>query len=541
VDAPGAEPAPGYPIRGISSIHGVALLRLEGDGMVGVPGIAMRLFGALAREGISVILISQASSEHSICFAVEPAAVDAAAAAVRREFALERAAGLIDELVVEREMAVVAAVGSGMRERPGIAGRLFGVLGDHGVNVRAVAQGSSERNISLVVARGDEARALDRIHETFFFPGRQTAEITLAGAGRVGGELLAQIAARRGALERERGLRLRLTGVAGRRGALVDPEGPEGIDPERAAERLHAALGGAGSGDPAGASGLLELSAVVDRLAAVRRPLRVFVDATAGDEVPAHYERLLAAGVAVVTANKRRLAGPLAGWRSLRAAGPGRLYFETTVGAGLPVILTLHHLLETGDALRRLDGALSGTMGFLMDRLDRGEPLSAALARAHELGYTEPDPREDLGGRDVARKLLILARVAGHDLEPDDVEVEPLVAVEPWAGLDLDGFWRRLPEADAGLARRREAAAGRGRRLRYLASFADGRARVALEEVGPDHPCFGIAGTDNLIAIRSDRYRDSPLAVRGPGAGPAVTAAGVFADVLRAVAEFPRG
>jgi aspartokinase/homoserine dehydrogenase 1 len=180
-------------------------------------------------------------------------------------------------------------------------------------------------------------------------------------------------------------------------------------------------------------------------------------------------------------------------------------------------------------------------MGFLMDRLDRGEPLSAALARAHELGYTEPDPREDLGGRDVARKLLILARVAGHDLEPDDVEVEPLVAVEPWAGLDLDGFWRRLPEADAGLARRREAAAGRGRRLRYLASFADGRARVALEEVGPDHPCFDIAGTDNLIAIRSDRYRDSPLAVRGPGAGPAVTAAGVFADVLRAVAEFPRG
>lgn len=536
VDAARAESAADRPLCGISSIHGVALLRLEGDGMVGVPGIAGRLFGALAREGISVILISQASSEHSICFAVEPAAVATAAAAIRREFALERAAGLVDELVVEGDMAVVAAVGSAMRERPGIAGRLFGVLGDHGVNVRAVAQGSSERNISLVVARGDEAAAVERIHEEFFFPGRRTVEIALAGAGRVGGALLAQLAARVPELERERGLRLRLTALAGRSASIVDPAG---LDPATAVERLRAAAATATTGAPAGTAGPApRVAALIDDLVAVRRPLRVFVDATASAEVAADYDRLLAAGVAVVTANKLRLAGPLEGYRSLVAAGPGRLYFETTVGAGLPVVETLGGLRETGDSLLRIDGALSGTMSYLMDRLDRGEPLSAALARAHELGLTEPDPREDLGGRDVARKLLILARVAGFDLETDQVEVEPLVPADAglWAdGLDLAEFWRRLPAVDGDFARRRDEAAAAGRRLRYLASFADGRARVGLAAVGPDHPCFAIAGTDNLIAFHTERYRESPLAVRGPGAGPAVTAAGLFGDILRAV------
>jgi bifunctional aspartokinase / homoserine dehydrogenase 1 len=518
----GSAPAAARPLRGIASIHDVALLRLEGDGMVGVPGIAMRLFGALAREGISVILISQASSEHSICFAVEPAAVEAAVAALGHEFALEHNAGLIDDLVVERELAVIAAVGSAMREVPGIAGRLFGVLGENGINVRAVAQGSSERNISLVVARRDEGRALERIHEAFFFPERRTVEITLAGVGRVGGELLSQIAGRREALERERGLRLRLTALAGRAGAIADPAG---LDPADAVARLRAAPAAGG------------LARLVDELTALRRPRRVFVDCTASEEVAAGYDRLLGAGIAVVTANKLRLAGPLAGFRSLRAAGPGRCYFETTVGAGLPVILSLEHLLETGDALLRIDGVLSGTLSYLMDRLDAGEPLSAAVARAHELGYTEPDPREDLGGRDVARKILILARVAGCPLEAGEVEVEPVLPADsPLWGAELDAaeFVRRLPEADAPFVSRRAAAVARGHRLRYV---ADGQARVGLQEVGPDHPCFDVAGTDNLIAIRSERYRESPLTVRGPGAGPAVTAAGVFADILRAVAE----
>jgi aspartokinase/homoserine dehydrogenase 1 len=315
-----------------------------------------------------------------------------------------------------------------------------------------------------------------------------------------------------------------VAGVAGRSGAVADPDG---LDPELAVERLREAP------DPGG------LDELVERIAARRKPLRVFVDCTASDRVPAVYDRLLAAGVAVVTANKRRLAGPLAGWRSLAAAGPGRLYFETTVGAGLPVILSLAHLIETGDRLLRIDGVLSGTLSYLMDRVGRGEPLSAAVAEAHRLGYTEPDPREDLSGRDVARKLLILARVAGWELEPEEVEVEPLVPLDRLAGVDLDALWRRLPELDADLARRRDDAERRGLRLRYLASLEAGRARVALAEVGPDHPCFGIAGTDNLVALTSERYRTAPLAVRGPGAGPEVTAAGVFADLLRAVAEQP--
>lgn len=519
------------PLRGISSISRVALLRLEGDGMVGVPGIAMRLFGALAREGVSVILISQASSEHSICFAVTPDAVPAAEHSLEREFYLERRAGLIDPLVVERDLAVVAAVGSGMRERPGIAGRLFGVLGVHGVNVRAIAQGSSERNVSLVVAAGDETRALNAIHDAFFFPGLRPVEIWLAGVGRVGGALLAQLARRRDDLEAETGVRLRLAGLAASRQVLV---APEGLDPSSATERLR----GASKASSSGVDGL------VDRLLAQRRPRRVFVDCTAGDEAPACYGRLLEAGVAVATANKRGLSGPLAAYRRLlggRSWRAGRPFFyEATVGAGLPVVSTLEDLMATGDRLLRFDGVLSGTLAFLVDRLHAGVPLSSAVSQAHELGYTEPDPREDLRGTDVGRKLLILARLAGLELEPEEVAVEPFLPGE--GGVfegDLERFWRRLPELDAAFARRVEEAEEAGRRLCYVASLADGRARVALEAVPSEHPCGGVRGSDNLVALTTERYRESPLVVRGPGAGPEVTAAGVFADILRAVAEAP--
>lgn len=525
------------PVVGLASIHRVALLRLEGDGMIGVPGIAGRLFGALARAGVSVILISQASSEHSICFAVAPEAVDDATAAVGEEFELERGAGLIDELVVEHDLSVLAAVGSAMRERPGIGGRLFGVLGERGVNVRAIAQGSSERNVSLVVAAGDEARALNAVHGAFFTVGGPApaviAEIGVAGVGRVGGALLAQLAERAGELTGERGLGLRLVGVAGRRGLALAVAGDDGLDPATAAAALDTAA------DPAGAAGLAE------RLLTSPAQRRVFIDCTASSAVAALYDRLLAAGVAVVTANKLRLAGPWEGCAGLfrrRGDATGRLYYETTVGAGLPVVRTLAELLATGDRLVRVEGVLSGTLSYLMDRLEAGEAFSAALREAHRRGYTEPDPRQDLGGHDVARKLLILARTAGMELAPELVEVEPLLPAEPWADLDEEAFWQRLPDADDGFARRLEEAAAGGRRLRYLASLdVGGGARVSLTAVAADHPAAAVRGSDNLVAFTTARYADSPLAVHGPGAGPEVTAAGVFADLLRAVTEAPVG
>jgi len=517
--ADGVPEGDGHAVRGVASLGAVTLLRLEGDGMVGVPGIAMRLFGALARVQVSVIMISQASSEHSICFAVRPQDSARASASIAQEFAAERAAGLIDELVVEEDQSIVAAVGSGMRERCGVAASLFGVLGRHGVNVRAIAQGSSELNISLVVRSADEVKAVNAIHDAFFVPGWRRVEVALAGVGRVGRAWLEQVATRADALESERRIRLRLVGVADSRGALLDPGG---ILPGDAIGRLR----GSRDRDP--------FDGLVEYLEHDRGATRLLVDCTASRAVPASYERLLRAGAHVVTANKLIFAGPLSEYRQLVGTGPGRIFRETTVGAALPVLGTLEGLVATGDRVRRIDGVLSGTLGFLLHELADGRAFSEAVRLAHERGYTEPDPREDLGGRDVARKLLTLARLAGRALEPEDVETESLLP-EGWNELPLDGFWARLPELDAPLAERVAAAARAGRRLVHLAELGEGRARVGLAEVDSSHPCAGVHGTDNLIAFGTDRYCETPLVVQGPGAGPALTASGVFADVLRAI------
>ncbi len=507
-------------VRGIASVPRVTLLRLEGAGMIGVPGIAMRLFGALARRDVSVILISQASSEHSICFAVAPEVAERAASAVDEEFGPERRAGLVDELVMESDLSVVAAVGAGMRERSGVSGRLFGVLGKHGVNVRAIAQGSSELNISLVVAAADEARTIRAIHDAFFMAGERTVDVYVAGVGRVGAALLAQLHDQADALLRTRRLRLRLAGIAVSRGALLDAAG---LSPDEAEARVRSE------------SDLVPLSDMVNAVRRDRGRDRVFVDCTAGDEVPRHYNDLLASGAAVVTANKRKLAASMAEWKELAAHRPMRLYHETTVGAALPVIGTARDLIATGDCIRSVEGVLSGTLAYLFNELAEGKRFSDVVKRANELGYTEPDPREDLGGRDVARKLLILARLAGRELEPEDIQVEPLLT-DDWNDLSLDEFWKRLPERDAEMATQVESAEAAGRKLVYLATLDADGAQVGLREVEATHPAVG-PGTDNLVAFRTDRYSQTPLVVRGPGAGPELTASGVFADILRAVAE----
>lgn len=513
---------PGHPVRGIASINQVTLMRLEGPGLQGVPGIAERVFGTLARERISVILITQASSERSICFAIEPRDAQRAVRSLEKQFALERSAGLVDAVAVEERCSVIAAVGESMREVPGISGRLFGVLGHHRINVRAIAQGSSELNISLVVSRDDEERALRAIHSAFFGE-RDSAQLFLAGTGRVGTALLTQLGGQIQTLEAQ-GTDLVLAGVARSRVAVVRPAGLQ-----------------IGGWSEALVEGDTTFEGMVESILSSDHQQRIFVDCTASTTVAGTYERLLADGVAVVTANKLAFAEAASRFEKLRDLGRRGmgLYFETTVGAGLPVLRTVDDLVSTGDRIRRIEGALSGTLGFLFVRLMEGARFSQALREAEARGFTEPDPREDLGGRDVARKLVILARVAGIPLEPGDVEIAPLLPNEPWVDGPLDAFWEGLPGVDGAFEAQRTKALAREASLCYLGRIENGAARVDLTEIAADHPCAGLGGSDNLIAVTTDRYADTPLVVRGPGAGPEVTAAGVFADVLRALAEAP--
>ncbi|MEM1181759.1 MAG: bifunctional aspartate kinase/homoserine dehydrogenase I [Acidobacteriota bacterium] len=514
-----AAPASDAPIRGITSIRSVALVRLEGDGMVGVPGIAERLFGALAQRRISVILISQSSSEHSICFAVSGDDAKAVEKAVNRAFRDEQQRGEIDPVIVEAAHTVVAVVGEQMALQPGIAGLIFGVLGDHGVNVRAIAQGSSELNISFVVDGAQEIDAVQAIHGAFFHR-RSRLNVALAGVGRVGEELLRQLGDAQSALS-DRGVDLRLRAVARSSRFL---EARDGLDVADAMTQLDA-------GPETDAAETL-----LQRLAEPAPGATVFIDATASDSTQALYGPLLERGVHVVAANKKPFTGSLESYRALLDAarrGGASLRFETTAGAGLPVLSTLQAQLATGDALEKLDGVLSGTLNAVLDRLGPDKPLSVAVREAYDEGLTEPHPFDDLSGADVQRKLCILARLAGRGLELGDIDVEPLVPVE-FGELDLDDFWRRLPELDADFERRRLAAEAQGERLRYVASLDADGARVGTVAVDAEHPAYALAGPDNLVAFSTRRYAVSPLVVRGPGAGPAVTAAGLFADVLAA-------
>lgn len=517
-----------HAIRGIASIDQVALMRLEGDGMVGVSGIAGRLFGALARQQVSVILISQGSSEHSICFAVAPDDTDRARRAVDEEFVLERQAGLVDELVVETGQAVIAAVGEEMRRRPGLAGRLFSVLGRHGVNVKAIAQGSSELNVSLVIERPDERRALGAIHSAFFAPRRRRMSMAVLGAGRIGGALLDQIHRAAPKILERQDLDVRVVALIGSRRGLYDRDG--------------LALGDWRSQYDAAP----ELGVdILDRDFALRQgDLRVVVDCTASDGLAEGHVRRLGQGIALVSANKRPFSGSLDIFRRLQVAArhaADALFFEATVGAGLPVLSTLDDFVQTGDRIVRIDGVLSGTLNAVLDFVGQGAKLSEAVHRAFDQGLTEPHPWDDLSGADVGRKLCILARLSGRSLEFEDIVVEPLLEGDDWAGMDLDTFWRELPRLDEAFAQRQRSAADAGKRLRYVCRIEGELMHVGLEAVGEAHPAFSLAGPDNLVAFTTERYDQTPLVVSGPGAGPEVTAAGVFADALRAAGRLAQG
>ncbi len=536
-DGKARERARGTAVTGISSIDDVHLMLLVGDNLVGTPGVAARLFDALAAGDASAILISQASSEHSICFAVEPGVSEAARSAVDAEFRAEIEAGSVRPLRVERDQSIVAVVGDGMRDRPGIAGRVFGVLGRRGVNVRAVAQGSSERNISMVVARADEGRAVRWIHREFFHRAASgRLAVYVLGVGGVGSALLQQLDAERDSLA-QRGIDLQLRGLGSSRHMHLQSRHGKKLDPGAA-------------GDPDGWRSALErsgeaadLERLLDHLGetAAGGGRTVLVDVTANGSMAAVYHRALAAGAAIATANKLPFAGPIADFRTFRPSGARNVFHEATVGAGLPVLHTADMLLSAGDRIDSISGVFSGTLAYLTGKLTAGSVWSEAVREAHRLGYTEPDPRDDLGGLDVARKLLILARICGCDLDLDDIEVEPMLDRPDLADLPLDAWWERLGEADDEMAGRFAEAASAELELAYLAELDTtgeaATARVGLRAVPSDHPVAGMPASDNMFVFRSHRYRERPLVVQGPGAGADLTAGGVFGDILRAWAE----
>jgi len=509
-------------VRGLTTIDDVALVNVEGTGMVGVPGVARRMFGALESVGVSVILISQASSEHSVCFAVPGAQANTALETVRREFFAEIHHHQIETVEAIADCSILAAVGDHMAHAPGIAARFFRALAGAGVNVRAIAQGSSERNISAVVDGADSTRALRAAHSGFYLS-RQTLSLGLIGAGQIGRTLLGQIEGQTAALQRQFGADVRVRAIATSRRMLLDPVA---IDLASWPEAL------AAQGEP------LDLARLAAHVHAPHLPHAVLVDCTASDAVASHYPVWLGQGIHVVTPNKRASSGPVERWRQIRAASQrsgARFLYEASVGAGLPIVATLADLVATGDQPEAVEGVLSGTLGYLFDTFDGTMPFSDLVRDARAKGYTEPDPRDDLSGMDVARKLVILAREMGIELSLEAVEVESLVPAELAAPeLDADAFLDLYAAHDAVMAARRAAAQAQGHVLRYVGSIdRSGRASVRLCAVEPDHPTARVGGSDNIVAFRTRRYTPRPLIVQGPGAGPDVTAGGVFADLLR--------
>ena len=514
------------PIKGITTIGAQAMVTIEGAGMIGVPGTAERVFSALKSAGVSVVMISQGSSEHSICCVVQQAVAEKAQRLLSDAFARELSAGAIQSVSAEPGIAVLAVVGDGMAGVPGVAARLFAALGRARINVRAIAQGSSERNISVAIREVDATRALRAVHAGFYLSA-QTLSVGLIGPGQVGQALLRQMFAASPRLRASTNLDLRIRAIAGsRKMAYSDLGYASDTDALSAYQQSETAL---------------ELDQFADSVQTEHLPHAMIVDCSASDAIAQHYAGWLARGIHVVTPNKNAGAGDQQRFDLIRANGTAAKFrYEATVGAGLPVISTLRDLLDTGDQIASIEGMFSGTLAYLFNRFDGSLAFSALVNEAKKLGYTEPDPRDDLSGKDVARKLVILAREMGLKVSLIDVEVESLVPAV-LAGASVEEFMRRLPEFDAPMQAKLDAARANHSVLRFVAKLVPpnqtsgerAKLTVSLQSLPDTHAFAHVALTDNIVQFQTARYCANPLIVRGPGAGPEVTAAGVFADVLR--------
>jgi bifunctional aspartokinase / homoserine dehydrogenase 1 len=507
-------------IKGISSMNGVSLVNVQGSGLIGVVGFSKRLFTTLANEKVNVILISQASSEHSICVAVASSDAKLAKASIEQEFKNEIQDGLIDELKCTDGLSIVAVVGDGMKQHSGSSGRMFSALGKNGVNVVAIAQGASERNISAVIGQSDVAKALNALHEAFFLSDRKVAHVFLVGTGLIGSALTKQMHDQFDKLSRESKLEIKINGIANSKKMLFDDSGLA-LDSSIARMKI--------DGAP------MVLSSFIDQMMLLNLPNSIFVDCTSSERVAEQYPSILEANISIVTPNKKANSGTWVRYQLLKETANKkgvRFLYETNVGAGLPVINTLNDLLWSGDKVVRIEAVLSGTLNFIFSSFNRGTQFSEIVKEAKQKGYTEPDPRDDLSGTDVARKILILSRETGLQLELSDVVVENLVPKDCQAG-SVDDFFSKLRSHDKEFETLRESAEAKGEKLRYMAVLEDGKVKVGLASVGNDHPFYSLSGSDNIILLTTSRYHERPMVIRGPGAGAEVTAAGVFADIIR--------
>ncbi len=506
-------------IKGISSINDTSLITIQGLGMVGVIGVNHRIFKVLAKNGISVFLVSQASSENTTSIGVRNADSELAVKSLRTEFAAEIALGEIDNIFSEDDLATVAIVGDNMKRTPGIAGKLFGTLGRNGINVVACAQGASETNISFVTDRKSLRKALNVIHDSFFLSEYQVLNIVVVGVGTVGSSLLEQIKKQQQKLMAQNGLKLNVVGIASSKKMLF---AREGIKLENFKEELHSK----------GVDATPTL--ICNEILAMNIFNSVFVDCTANAQISDLYQTLLENNTSVVTANKLAASSEYNKYVNLKETARRRgvkFLFETNVGAGLPIINTMNNLTTSGDHILKMEAVLSGTLNFIFNTISSDIPLSKAIMMAKEAGFAEPDPRIDLSGKDVIRKLVILAREAGYKIEQKDVEKNLFIPDKYFEG-SLDDFWKNVPQLDAEFETQRQLLNAEGKRWRFVAKMDNGNCSVGLKEVDSLHPFYDLQGSNNIILITTERYNEFPMMIKGYGAGAGVTAAGVFSDIM---------
>lgn len=508
------------PIKGISSISEIALMRLEGSGMFGVVGTAARLFGSLSRACVNIIFLTQGSSEHSICFGVAPSDIGKAVKAVEEEFRYEMQNKYLQPIVTESDKSVIAVVGENMMNVPGVAARLFKALGKNGINVAAIAQGSSELNITVVIDRKDEAKALNSLHEIFFRSDLHSVNIFLVGpSGLIGSTLLQQILHQKDSLKDQMEMEINVTGMINSRRSIIERNG---IDISNWQDVLDT-----GNEKPS-------LAKFIEDIIQLNFANSVFVDCSASKEVTTFYEKLLNKSISIVTPNKIANSLSLEKYNNLRDIARkknAKFLYETNVGAGLPVINTLNNLLNSGDRILKIEAVLSGTLSYIFNNFKGETPFSEIVLKAKAEGFTEPDPRDDLSGLDVARKALILSREIGVNMELSDIDVANLVP-ENLRDIPLKEFMERITETNGEYENMKKQAESQGKVLRYMAVIENGKVEIALNAVDSTHPFYNLSGSDNMIVFTTERYKKNPLVIKGPGAGAEVTAAGVFAEII---------
>lgn len=507
-------------VTGITHIDGIKLINIEGSGMVGVPGFSKRLFESLFLANINVVLITQASSEHSICIAVKNEEAEIAKEVIDEAFQAEISMRKIKPVDIEGEVAIVALVGDRMRSHHGLSGRMFNALGNNNINIRAIAQGSSERNISTVIAKKDVTKALNALHEQFFEVPSKELNLFITGVGNVGGKLIEQLKKQESYLLEKLRLKIRVLGISNSRKMLFNEDG---IDLDTWDQALE-------NGDNA------DLQKFFENVSVLNLRNSIFVDNTASPVVSSNYKNYLANSISVVTCNKIACSDDLENYQELqslaREYGASFLY-ETNVGAGLPIIDTLKNLMASGDSIHKIQAVLSGSLNFVFNNYDTSKDFYKIVEKAMEEGFTEPDPKIDLSGVDVARKILILARESGLELELGDIENESFLSEESLNSKDNATFFEILKNDESKFAAIYESAIRNDAQLKYVAQLEDGKAKVGLQEVQSDHPFYNLGGSDNIVLFFTDRYREQPLIVKGAGAGADVTASGIFADIIR--------